>query len=116
MRLYLSLTLCLIVSTISAQKTVFRDDFRDNRNNWTIAAKEEYSSYIQNGKYVISKKTESGSWFFYKKVYTEYDKDFRIEIEATQTSGIVNHGYGLIFGAEDVNNSNFFIFPPLCDM
>lgn len=109
MRLYLSLTLCLIVSTISAQKTVFRDDFRDNRNNWTIAAKEEYSSYIQNGKYVISKKTESGSWFFYKKVYTEYDKDFRIEIEATQTSGIVNHGYGLIFGAEDVNNSNFFI-------
>ena len=103
-----SLLLCPLTSVL-AQKTVFRDDFRDNRNDWTIAAKEEYSAYIQDGNYVISKKTESGSWFFYKKLYTEYDKDYIIELEATQTSGVDNNGYGLIFGTEDVDNSNYFM-------
>lgn len=108
MKYYWLLFFSMLAYAANAQKTVFRDDFRDNRNDWTIATKEEYTTYIQNGKYIISKKTESGAWYFYKKVYTEYDKDFRIEIEARQTSGITNHGYGLVFATEDVNNSNFF--------
>ena len=99
----------ITVSVTQGQKVLFRDDFRDNRNDWTIAAKEEYSSYIQGGNYVISKKTESGSWFFYKSIYTEYDKDYSIEVEATQTSGVENNGYGLVFAAKDVDNSHYFM-------
>lgn len=102
---------CLLFSGITAytQKTIFHEDFRDNRNDWTIAAKDEYAAFIQNGKYVIFKKTTSGGWLFYKKIYTEYDADFRLEIEAKQTSGVDNNGYGFIFGAEDTDNANFFL-------
>lgn len=92
-----------------AQKLVFRDDFRDNRNQWTIANKTEYITYLQDGKYVISKKTESGGWLFFKELYTEYQRDFIIETEARQLSGVENNGYGLLFATQDANEANFFI-------
>lgn len=101
--------LYLMFFTAIAQKTVFRDDFRDNRNQWTVATKTEYVSYLQDGKYVISKKTESGGWLFFKELYTEYERDFVIEAEAKQVSGVDNNGYGLLFATADANNANFFI-------
>jgi len=109
MRIFLSTVLLLTISVLCAQKLVFRDDFRDNRNQWSITAHDEYDCYIMDGKYVINKKSESGSRFFWKKVYTEYDKDFTIELEAKQISGVDNNGYGLVFATDDVDNSNYFI-------
>ncbi|MEQ8474408.1 MAG: OmpA family protein [Marinoscillum sp.] len=109
MRSIIYILLTTIAFTGLSQKTIFRDDFRDNRNDWSIAAKDEYAAYIQDGKYVISKKTKSGGWLFYKKVYTEYDSDYRLEIEAKQTSGVDNNGYGFIFATESIDNANFFM-------
>lgn len=104
-----TLFFAISAGTALAQPVAFRDDFQDNRNQWTIAARDEYVSYLQGGKYVISKKTESGGWLFYKNLYLEYDHDFKLEVEAEQASGVDNNGYGLLFATEDASNAHFFI-------
>lgn len=109
MKTLLVTTLLLFSIAIQAQRIAFRDDFRDNRNQWSIDAREEYVSYLSGGHYYISKKTESGGRLFYKGIYTEYDHDFELEVEIRQVSGIDNNGYGLLFATKSGSEANFFV-------
>ncbi|RED96603.1 OmpA family protein [Marinoscillum furvescens] len=109
MKIQLFALILFLSSTLEAQRVAFRDDFRDNRNQWSIEAREEYASYLSGGHYYISKKTESGGRLFYKDIYTEYDHDYDLEVEIRQVSGVDNNGYGLLFATSSGQEANFFV-------
>jgi outer membrane protein OmpA-like peptidoglycan-associated protein len=91
-----------------AQEVIFRDDFVDNRNNW-------YTSFsagtcgVANDRYFINKTTETGNFFFYKSLYLETGKEFVVETSVRQVSGVDNHGYGLIWGSNELKDAYVFI-------
>lgn len=93
-----------------AQDNIFQDDFIDNTNNWWVSTVTgSYSAAIQDGKYLIDRTALTSHTQFYSSKYLDPQKDFSMEAIMTQLEGVENHGYGLLWGAKDVANCNFFI-------
>lgn len=90
-----------------AQEIIFRDDFVDNRNKW-FTSFSAGTCGVENGRYFINKTTETGNFFFYKSLFLETGKEFVLEASIRQVSGIDNHGYGLIWGSDELKNAYVF--------
>ena len=87
----------------------FDEEFNEHTRGWSEKEHESYTTKIVDGAYKIQHKRESGSWNFWISQYIDQDKDFIIESKITETEGITNHGYGLIWGTKNVSNSYGFI-------
>ncbi len=105
------LFLIFVIQSLSySQKTIsFDEQFNDNSKNWYEYDQPTYASKIQNGIFRIKLDIETGIWKIKKDMYIEPNKDFIIESEIKQISGISNHGYGIIWGAKDDNNLYTFL-------
>lgn len=87
---------CLAQDTLS-----FYDDFVDNHNNWMIADDAGIMSNITSGKYFYQNKEATGAKWTTKSIFLDPGKDFIIETMITQTAGVDNAGYGLVWGLGD---------------
>ena len=104
---FLLLSLC-IYSTHA--KTIFKDDFNDNSQNWSEKKDDVISCNVKNGTYQLEHKSSSGAHLFFRELeLLNGDDDFEIEVKLRQVSGVENHGYGFVFGMEDVRNYHGFI-------
>jgi len=89
---------------------IFKDNFDDNSGNWSIMDTPEVSLGISQGKYVMTDKRESGTWFAYQRQPGLSEFNFEIECDVKHTAGVTNYGYGITFGLRDAKNTyNFLI-------
>jgi hypothetical protein len=89
------------------EKIIFADNFNDNHNKWVSYISKNISYLVYNGKYVMD---TNDSLIYNVGVPVNIDtaKNYSITITATHTSGVDDAGYGIYFGASDVNN--YYIF------
>ncbi|MBC8124558.1 MAG: OmpA family protein [Candidatus Kapabacteria bacterium] len=85
---------------------VYRDDFDDNKGHWKVGNWSNGSATIANGIYTIDRIPQSNEWYIETSAFVDYDADYDIEMKVRQVSGVVNHGYGISWGAGDAQNSN----------
>jgi len=90
------------------EQIVFNEDFNDNINDWLVDNNPQWAFQLKNGKYILESKN-GGSWITSKPIQVNTDLDFKIECQVEKISGVDNFGYGLIWGAKDVNNRYDFI-------
>ena len=91
------------------KKAPFFDDFKDNRYQWHQFEEKEASGKIEKGKYLFSHHRKVGSWSLWNTIALDTKKDFVIEAKIQFLGGFDSHGYGLIWGARDLENKYFFI-------
>ena len=87
-------------------KTLFREDFDDNRNEWVLEEKNDRGYTIQGGQYIMDNRTPDTYYWVNMPVPSLADSlDFSIEAEMQQLSGVKNNTYGLIWG---LGNDHFY--------
>lgn len=83
-------------------------DFNSTSADWKANNTDVYKTSYTGNKYRIEHYAEASSYSFWKSVPIYYEKDFTIESAITQTDGVDNWGYGLLFGGSDANNMYAF--------
>lgn len=108
MKILSTLFLSFLFLTQYSQDTIsFKDDFDNNKNNWSIKNNDNQILEIKDGKYYYENKGTGGLWT-YKNIFIDPTKDFSIETSLTQTSGDDNSGFGLVIGLD--NGDNYCVF------
>jgi outer membrane protein OmpA-like peptidoglycan-associated protein len=104
--------LVLLISGLWAgafgQSPAVIDEFDDDRYGWWIGESAGSSQKIENGKLMLN--TPTGGWALSIYPYVATGEDFRLEATFTQTGGITNKGFGLMWGYNKVRqNENYFL-------
>ncbi len=108
----ITLPLLLFVHATFSQTTKqapFFEDFKDNRNQWHQFDEADASGKIEKGKYFFTHRRTKGSWSLWNTIKIDAEKDFTIEAKIQFLGGFDAHGYGLIWGAQDLENKYFFL-------
>jgi len=87
------------LNVYAQQISSYREDFENNKQGWSEWNDKHSSAKIENGKYILRNKDTVSGQIFWHQVYFDYNKDYRIEAKITQTVGVENYGFGLIWGA-----------------
>ncbi|HDK81853.1 MAG TPA: hypothetical protein ENH31_04700 [Nitrospirae bacterium] len=91
------------------QEVLFEDHFQDNKNKWMTEKNPFFSTYIENGKYIISQTAEGSIRAVTNFLFSLPDNiDFIIEASIEKTPARDNLGFGLIWGSSDINNQYRF--------
>lgn len=90
------------------KETILFDGYEDNRNNWSTTKNENVFLEIVNGDYFFEHKRVKGGWSSTIPKYIDTSRDFKIVADIKKESGILNNGYGIIFGRRDSDNQNLF--------
>src|SRR5258708_37575800 len=85
------------------QKIVLSDDFTLNKNEWPTYVGPVVNYLIYNGKLVVGP-DDSLTYNVLIPVNLNTNSNYSITITATHTNGLDNYGYGLVFGASDINS------------
>ncbi len=86
-------------------KIVLYDDFYDNKNNWAVSYSGKKKMGVTGGHYYFERTPDS-----YSDVSTKYlrnfdsNGDWSVEAKIKHTSGIVNNGFGIVFGYKNNNH------------
>ncbi len=88
---------------------LFKDEFNDNINDWSIGSGSNYSAGIENGKFVLTTLVEDKGRYYTVSPYFDYTKDFSLEASFVQKSGMIDNGLGLMWGKEDNQYNTFNI-------
>jgi hypothetical protein len=104
------LIICTVAGVVAqTPKVILADDFSDNKNNWPVYRVKNTNYLVYNGKLVIDTQ-DTTLYNVGIPVGLNPDGNYSITVTATHTGGVENYGFGLFFGASDVNNYfNFFI-------
>jgi len=89
-------------------KSIFKDNFSSNNNDWAISNTGSMHSEVRSGKYYFEHKRKKAGWSTTKSIYINTNKDFKIESKILKISGISNNGFGFTFGREDSDNQYVF--------
>jgi hypothetical protein len=87
---------------MQAQKVLLDEDFNTNKNGWPIYT-DKPNFLIYNGKLIFAV-NDSLTYNVVMPTLLEDKKDFSITATCTHTDGSTNHGFGVYFGASDLNN------------
>lgn len=90
------------------KETILFDGYNDNKNSWSTTNNEDVSFEVLNGNYYFDHKRSKGGWSSTIPKYIDTSRDFKIVADIKKESGILNNGYGIIFGRKDSNNQNLF--------
>lgn len=102
---------CLISFFISAQQNeiiVLQENFPDNYNRWDLYSDKDGSVSMTDGKLIIENTTYT-TLATGINVYLDTLHDFSITAFASLITSHLMDGYGLFFGAKDVNNGYYFL-------
>ncbi len=112
MKRSLSIFIVLIFTVlVNAQSLnlVYNENFSDNTNGWSDnKSTEKYSTRIVGGSYYFEHKRTDGAWTSWNRKFIDTEGDFTIEAKIKKVSGILNNGYGIIFGRKDSDNQYQF--------
>ncbi|HEY5368335.1 MAG TPA: hypothetical protein VIJ75_05020 [Hanamia sp.] len=94
----------------SASNTIFFDDFKDNKNNWTIADTKQARSKMDSGFYYLTAKAHACGETH--EITIDTRKDFEIETRIKILSGEADHKnyYSMIFWGREAMQGNYFTF------
>ncbi|NJL15596.1 MAG: hypothetical protein HC913_23055 [Microscillaceae bacterium] len=87
---------------------LLRDDFDNNENKWPTKFDKGKIAF-QDGQYLIEETSTSGGWNFYIYPFIETGADLVLECRLKWLGGSKTEGFGLLWGLEDVKNSNVFL-------
>jgi S1-C subfamily serine protease len=91
-------------------KYVFKDNFKDNRNNWPLSndAKNGLAELSPEGGLHLKTNTkiDFAQWI---KLEIQKDEDFDVEGEFNYLGGTSNGYYGLVWGVKDWDNYQYFL-------
>ncbi|MES2764900.1 MAG: OmpA family protein [Bacteroidota bacterium] len=104
--LFLFLLCSVLTPAYSQNKIYWQENFDKNERGWLTGDRGIFSGKIENGKYIFTQKREGSFGFQFKSVPLDPDKDFTIESVITQIEGTDNNGFGIVWGALDINNFN----------
>ncbi len=93
----------LIYSQAQAQKVIIDEDFNTNKNGWVTYTSDKPNFVIYNGKLIFAV-TDSFTYNIFMPVTLEDGVNFSLTVNSTHTDGTTNYGYGIFFGASDINN------------
>jgi len=79
-------------------RTVFKEDFKNNENNWSTKDDKDALITLQNNSYYFEHKNTDGQWWTSMSIGFRPDEDFIISTEITKTSGTLDYGYGIALG------------------
>ncbi|CAN5481852.1 hypothetical protein BH10BAC6_BH10BAC6_17440 [soil metagenome] len=93
------------------QRVLIDDDFSSNSGEWFVGSTDddEAETEIDDGVYRIEHKSESGYRLFFKSIPVDNKKNWSITTTIKETSGDTEHGYGIVFWAQDANNMYEFL-------
>ena len=103
------LLLCSGLSLVAlSQSPMVNDNFDDNRYGWWTGESGGGSLHIEGGKLHLG--TPSTGWAIGINPYVAPGEDFRLEASFTQTGGVTNKGFGLMWGFNKATSSeNYFV-------
>ncbi|EAY24550.1 hypothetical protein [Microscilla marina] len=117
MKYCFTLLVCLLTSVVYAQDSLkqapFFDDFDNNQHGWYEFDEKEATGKIEKGQLFFSHHRTKGSWSLWNTVKIDETKNFSIEAKIRFLGGFDKHGYGIIWGANDLENKYFFIVTSL---
>lgn len=91
-------------------KYVFKDNFKDNRNNWPLSSDEKNGLAEISPEGGLHMKTNSkidlAQWI---KLEIQKDENFDVEGEFSFLGGTSNGYYGLVWGVKDWDNYQYFL-------
>lgn len=88
------------------QSVIFDEQFNDNSRLWADSTSNDVSYWVSGGRYHIDRKlSNKKSHCTWLGETIDTTKDFVISTKIARLSGKDNWGYGLFFGASDVNNA-----------
>jgi hypothetical protein len=104
-----------IQSIYAAEEAVSPEGFRrtgeqfdNNDNKWEVFNTTMASARIEDGKYYIENKSETGELFILHHADFPLGKEFVIETAIKTIKASDNHAYGFVMGASDASNSYVF--------
>ena len=113
-KLFLAFWLILGISGVSAQSVVtLREDFNDNKNEWSTREDETRKLSIHDGYYYIDNMKPDVSRFYTITHMIDYSKDYSIEVSITATDGKPEDAFGITWGYDDPDNMVGFLIS--CD-
>lgn len=87
----------------------FSEQFNNNTNNWSFKDDANAAFKVMNGKYYMLHKRSEKGWSSHITKTIDTNQDFEIETKIDKISGVVNFGYGLMFGKNGDNSFRFYI-------
>jgi len=93
----------------TALKTIFRDDFLDNRNEWILNSNDTMTSSISNGFFNFKNGNAHFSYMITKYVVIDYKKDFSIKTLIKNNTATNTWGFGLVWGQDYSKNYSIFL-------
>ena len=94
----------------NGEVVLFEDSFSDNRNDWVVGTRKHSRLEVRNGRYLFEHfRSTKNDWMTWRTVRTHHDRNFRIEARIRKLSGVVNGGYGIIFGASGTKAFKSFL-------
>ncbi|HNP78053.1 MAG: OmpA family protein [Cyclobacteriaceae bacterium] len=100
---FLILLLAGLTLIASGQSPTVNDEFDDDRYGWWTGESNGGSQRIENGKLQLN--SPAGGWASSINVYVDVNEDFRLAANITQTGGVSNKGFGLMWGYNKALNS-----------
>ncbi len=101
--------LCFATFTFAQSNYVLNEQFSNNNNEWSTTSSDTYTTSLSGGEYHINRTAEKNSSYFKIPVFIDIAEDFDIEMKFKQNSGILNNGFGLVFGYNDIDNFYTFV-------
>lgn len=96
-------------TALQNQTTRTVENFSDNSRGWSLRNTAEVELAVRNGHYYFSHKRDARSWVCWERSIAVPERsDFTIRCTAKHVSGIMNNGYGLIFGSKGAEDCYYF--------
>ncbi|WP_316787180.1 caspase family protein [Pedobacter frigiditerrae] len=108
---YLSFIIALICSTtVNAQNVLYQANFSNESKSkdWPYYDSPEINTKVEDGSFKFTYKKSVAHAAKFVSYYPNKNSSFSIETTVEHLKGVDNFGYGIVFGAKDVNNLYFF--------
>ncbi len=95
-------------NSFSQSDYLFKCDFNPDDPEWTSYNKDNIITETRDGRFLMQHLKDESSWYQYREVYLNPNEDFEIILSQKQYRGENNQGFGLVFGAKDLDNCYVF--------
>ena len=92
-----------VVAAVAQPKILVKEDFSSNQYYWPLTEEQT----IQNGVLLINSPEDGDQSFI--SIFIDPHKDFTIVADLIQKAGLADGGFGIVWGASDVNYNQFMI-------
>jgi outer membrane protein OmpA-like peptidoglycan-associated protein len=91
-------------------ESIFRDDFNSIEFSWPRGNWDYGSAKIEGGHYTVDRQARNGYWFLAApSTFLDYTGNFEIEFRVRWISGSEKSGFGVCWGAANVNSINMAV-------